>query len=94
MQEFNSLAERLRVRTKRKPSYAEEEEAMEEEEWEEELDVGGEEDDESLEVLKMEQVSCITLHSAVEMNDVVLILKSSKPKNLRILKYIKVGSKG
>jgi hypothetical protein len=58
VQEFNSLAERLRVRTKRKPSYAEEEEAMEEEEWEEELDVGGDEDDESLEVLKMEQVCC------------------------------------
>jgi hypothetical protein len=60
VQEFNSLAERLRARTKRKPSYLEEDGAQEEEQEEQEqddwFDEEGDADEEFLEVHKMEQV--------------------------------------
>ncbi|CAK9195050.1 unnamed protein product [Sphagnum troendelagicum] len=56
---FNSLAERLRARTKRKPSYLEEDGAQEEEQEEQEqddwFDEEGDGDEEFLEVHKMEQ---------------------------------------
>jgi chromodomain-helicase-DNA-binding protein 4 len=59
VQEFNSLAERLRARTKRKPSYLEEDGAQEEEQEEQEqddwFDEEGDGDEEFLEVHKMEQ---------------------------------------
>lgn len=55
-EQFNSLAERLRLRTNRKPSYAEEEGAEDEESQEEVEEEAGDKDDETLEVLKMEQV--------------------------------------
>ena len=55
-EQFNSLAERLRLRTNRKPSYVEEEGAEEEDSQEEVEPEAGNKDDETLEVLKMEQV--------------------------------------
>jgi len=82
-QEFTSLAERLKARNRRKPSYAEveaaedeywaaEEEVEEEEEEEEEAAVegaAGDADDEILEVLKMEQVCVQTTHTQVHHNN-------------------------
>lgn len=44
------------MRNKRKPSYVEEEEAMEEEKWEEVPEEGPEDVDEKVQVQRMEQV--------------------------------------
>lgn len=55
MQEVGSLGER-RMRNKRKPSYVEEEEAMEEEKWEVVPEEGPEDVDEKVQVQRMEQV--------------------------------------
>ncbi len=81
-QEFTSLAERLKARNRRKPSYAEveaaedeywaAEEEVEEEEEEEEAAVEGaaaDGDDEFLEVLKMEQVCVQMTHTQVHHNN-------------------------
>jgi hypothetical protein len=81
-QEFTSLAERLKARNRRKPSYAEveaaedeywaAEEEVEEEEEEEEAAVEGaaaDADDEFLEVLKMEQVCVQMTHTQVHHNN-------------------------
>jgi hypothetical protein len=76
-QEFTSLAERLKARNRRKPSYAEDEywaaeEEVEEEEEEEEAAVEGaaaDADDEFLEVLKMEQVCVQMTHTQVHHNN-------------------------